>query len=124
MTMPTLLDISPTGGVDLDEKCAMEHFLGKTQEQASALFFENSIYFIDDLRWMGGRAFVYYLPSVIPYLTSPESRGDSDAVDSLISILRSRLEDDAECMHDARALVLRVLTLIQDNFPKFEVDDE
>ena len=37
---PSLADISPTLGLNLDEKRAVEHFLGKTSVQAEALFRE------------------------------------------------------------------------------------
>ncbi len=62
------LDISPSNGLDLDERVALEHFFGKDQEDAVALFEENFGYYAEDLTYMGNKAFFYYLGSVKSYL--------------------------------------------------------
>jgi len=40
--IPTAKNISPTAGLDLDEKCALEHFLGLDRQAALKLFWEES----------------------------------------------------------------------------------
>lgn len=57
----------------LDEKRAVDHFLGKSVEQAEQLFIENSLKYQEDLMWMGPKAFYYYLESVLRYLQNPLS---------------------------------------------------
>ena len=61
-------DISPTNGVDLDERSALEHFFGKSREEALALFRDNFCYYVEDLTYMGDKAFFYYLGAVRDYL--------------------------------------------------------
>ena len=39
-TIPTAKEISPTSGLDLDEKCALDHFLGLDQAAALRMFQE------------------------------------------------------------------------------------
>ena len=56
MTYPTLIDISPTNLLNLDEKVAFQHFFGKSRAEAQALFGEGDFY-VDDLAWMGWVAF-------------------------------------------------------------------
>ena len=68
----TRLDISPTNGLDLDERTALVHFFGKNQEDAATLFEENFGYYAEDLTYMGNKAFFYYLGSVKSYLESNE----------------------------------------------------
>ena len=41
----------------LDERCAVKNFLGKDLDQAQALFREISLYYQEDLMWMGPKAF-------------------------------------------------------------------
>ena len=68
----TRLDISPTNGLCLDERIALEHFFGKNQEDAATLFEEDLGYYAEDLSHMGNKAFFYYLGSVKSYLESKE----------------------------------------------------
>ncbi len=65
---PSRKEISPTNGLDLDERTALEHFDGLDYRQALNLFRENFDYYIDDLHWMGIDAFLYYLKSLNIYL--------------------------------------------------------
>lgn len=123
MRLPTPKEISPTGGQLLDERYALEHFLGKSVEDASQLMFENAIYYIDDLGWMGLRAFAFYLPSVVPYLESEDSREDSGAIDGLVSIITRRIDEDPDAVGVARAPMLEVVNLIDRSFPKFDADE-
>ena len=55
--IPTANDINVHGS--LDEEVACDHFLGKTLDEAEALFRANSLYYQEDLMWMGPRAFVF-----------------------------------------------------------------
>ena len=68
------LDISPSNGLDLDERSALEHFFGKNQEDAVALFEENFGYYAEELTYMGNKAFFYYLGSVKSYLERNEDQ--------------------------------------------------
>jgi len=70
MTLPTLLDISPTNLMVLDERTAYEHFYGRTISEAVALFREKEEVSVDDLAWMGETGFNYYLDAYIVHLES------------------------------------------------------
>lgn len=122
MQLPTREDISPTSGLDLDERVALDHFLGKTQSEASALFFESPEYYADDLLWMGSKGFAFYFPALEPYLRSGESEGDSDIVNTIISTLKLRLVNDPASIEDCKDAVLRVLTFMDENWDRFQVD--
>lgn len=79
---------------DLDERDACAHFLGKTLEEAEALFRESSVGAAQDSMWMGPVAFEYYLPAALAYLRSPESAEDSDILNALYGTLAFRIEND------------------------------
>jgi hypothetical protein len=69
MQLPTAREINPVP-TDLDGKCAERHFLGKTLQQAEALFREASILYQEDLMFMGPIAFRFYVQAAISYIQS------------------------------------------------------
>jgi hypothetical protein len=69
MQVPSLIEISPTNLLNLDEKAAYEHFFGKSLAEAKRLFDQSHVY-VEDLGWMGQAAFEYYVCAYIDYLDS------------------------------------------------------
>jgi hypothetical protein len=92
MPLPTRQEICPHD--DLDGRVACEHFLGRSLEEAEALFRENSIYYQSDLMWMGAVAFRYYLPAVIQFVRSEAATDDSDFIAHFASTLEFHLEQE------------------------------
>src|SRR5688572_29797752 len=95
MRLPTAKDISPRYGTDYegnDERCAREHFLGKSLDDAEALFRKNALYYEEDLLWMGAPAFRYYVPAFIRYIQSDHSSGDPDAINCFAGLVERRSE--------------------------------
>ncbi len=74
----------------LDERSAVEHFLGKDLEQAEALFREDLYW--EDLMWMGPIAFRFYVSAAINYLLSDEAENDAYAASSFCSLIGFRLD--------------------------------
>lgn len=68
MSIPTLLEISPSNLSQLDERTAYEHFVGKSLEEAVDLFREIDHVYVEDLAWMGDVAFDFYVDAYIAYL--------------------------------------------------------
>ncbi|HKQ39872.1 MAG TPA: hypothetical protein VJ063_17470 [Verrucomicrobiae bacterium] len=60
MSLPTKDEINPWPG-DLDGKTAVRHFLGKSLDEAEALFQEASLVYQEDLMFMGASAFRFYV---------------------------------------------------------------
>jgi hypothetical protein len=89
MTLPAREEINVYD--TLDERVACDHFLGKSLEQAEALFRENSLHYQEDLMWMGPIAFRFYVQSFVSYIQSDSAAADSD-VSGFASILEHRLE--------------------------------
>ncbi|MDF1839644.1 MAG: hypothetical protein P1V35_17390, partial [Planctomycetota bacterium] len=123
-SLPTLLEISPTNGLDLDEKCAINHFLGKTRIEASELFMENALHYGEDLMWMGEKAFAYYLPALFPYVRSSKSVDDTWVVTGTISILGHRLQYGPSSIELAKESVLWILYYFRDNLERFGPDPQ
>lgn len=106
----------------LDERKAVDHFLGKSIEQAEQLFIENSIIYQEDLMWMGPKAFNYYLESVLRYLQNPLSRGDDDFVIALVSTFEFRRE--GEMLDSGEPKVTAIVEYILSNCSKFELTED
>lgn len=74
--LPTRLQISPTNGEQLDEKTALENFLGKSRTDAARMFFDadaSNLRYIEDFVHMGIEGFRYYFPTVETYLRDERS---------------------------------------------------
>jgi hypothetical protein len=83
--IPRREDIDVYGS--LDEARAVEHFVGKSLDEAEALFRENSLYYEEDLLWMGPVAFRFYIHAAINYVQSEHSTGDCDIINCLAGTL-------------------------------------
>jgi hypothetical protein len=120
--MPIASDISPSGGSNLDERTALQHFLGKNQTEAKALFRENPLHYSDDLIWMGSRAFMYYFPCFAAYLSSVASDSDADSLNALVGVLECRFGESLSCVAGAESAVNECLEYCLNHFEKFDVD--
>ena len=92
MPLPTESEINPIPD-DLDGQVAVRHFLGKSVQDAVALFADNSLIYQEDLMWMGPKAFCFYLPAVLEHF---RQESDPDLVSFIASVLEFRLEHDAK----------------------------
>ena len=61
---------------DLDAAWAERNFLGKTREQAVAMFEENSLNHQEDIMFMPIPCFAFYTHAYIDYLMSDKSEAD------------------------------------------------
>ena len=90
-TLPTEKDISPTGGLDLDEQCALEHFYGLDQSAALQMFRVDADFlhvYLADFVHMGDRAFDYYLPALVQHLEElPDDQFVDEAPSAADSVL-------------------------------------
>lgn len=64
----------------LDERHAVELFLGKDLQEAEALFRDNFPYYQEWHMWMGPKAFCFYADAVIKYLLDPAGEAEADDV--------------------------------------------
>lgn len=79
--LPSLLDLSPTAGEDLDEATVIQHFLGKSKEDVLMMLSKanNLDFYMSDLIWMGDSAFFYYSVVFEEYIRSlPEDEKDEE----------------------------------------------
>ena len=95
MRPPTAQEINPTPK-NFDEQRAVENFLGKSLEEAEAMFRENAFAVVDDLMWMGPVAFRFYVPAAIHFSQSEAAKGEGDFINGFISVLKHRLEFEAD----------------------------
>lgn len=122
MALPTKEEINVHDS--LDERRACKHFLGKTPEQAEALFRENALHYQEDLMWMGPVAFRYYVPAFIRCLESPESSGDSDAINCFIGLLEFRLKYEREEVQPMATVLKEACGRILTDFDRFDASVE
>ncbi|MBK9072100.1 MAG: hypothetical protein IPL79_14010 [Myxococcales bacterium] len=100
MALPTASELNPFPD-DLDGQVAQRNFLGKTVEEAAQLFAKQGGS-VEDLMWMGPRAFVYYLPAALRYLEGATTDCDEwDVVGALPGTIAFRLDHEAAEIADA-----------------------
>ncbi|MHC5114005.1 MAG: hypothetical protein ACYTGP_06205 [Planctomycetota bacterium] len=122
MSLPGASEINPFDY--LDGRIAALHFLGKSLEQAEALFRENSIYYQEDLLFMGPIAFRYYVPAAVNYIRSDAARGDSDMVSCLASILEHRLRYESVELAPVASSLTAACHYVVEHYGRFDLDAE
>ena len=90
--LPTPDEINPFD--DLDGRAALEAFLGKSLAEAEAMFREEPLSKLEDLAWMGSRAFDFYAPAAIRAVIDDPDGIDLDSVRALLTAIESRLGPD------------------------------
>jgi hypothetical protein len=120
MRLPTVNEINVFG--TLDEMSAAEHFLGKTCEEAEALFRENSLAYLEDLLWMGPQAFCFYAPAAVTYLRSSAAAGSPDDINSFIGIVEFRLQEQRSQIAPSLPSLRAAARYVLDHWEDFEVD--
>lgn len=122
MTLPTRQDINVHDS--LDERSACEHFLGKSLDEAEALFRENALYYQEDLMFMGASAFRFYVSAAIGYIQSEAATHDSDIIICFASILEHRLEFEAEKLVAVASQLFAVCRYILAHYDRFDLSPE
>jgi hypothetical protein len=122
--LPSNLDISHTNGVNLDERLALEHFLGKTLEEAEELFRENSTYYWEDLMWMGSYGFAFYSEAFFRYLRSAQAQDDAHSVRALCTILEFRVDSCPQSLLMCDSAVSSIVAFCLDSIARFNLHPE
>jgi hypothetical protein len=107
----------------LDECIACEHFLGRSLEEAEALFRENSLYYLEDLMFMGACAFRFYIQAVGRFIQSEAAAGDSDVISGFVGLLEHRLEEAKEMRLVAEQLA-SICGFILQRYGRFDLSPE
>lgn len=118
--LPAEADFLDPRSQDPDERHAVKMFLGKTPEQAEAMFRQNFLSYQEDLTYMRAPAFRFYVVPAIKYLLSEDANGDSDAASTFCYVLESRLADDPEALTPIAPIVLDAVRKIIRDFDRFD----
>lgn len=122
MTQPTAKEINVHDS--LYERHACKVFLGKSIEEAEALFRENACSYYGDLMWMGPVAFRFYVTAAMRYLRSEASSGDSDAINCFVGVLEFRLEHESAELVPAAAELASICDFIVQHYDRFDLNLE
>lgn len=107
----------------LDERHAVEVFLGKDLEQAQALFRENFLYYQEDLMFMGPKAFAFYVPAAIGYLLSADSDGDALAANSFCCLVEFLLDHAPTQIAPVGSIIREGILGMLERFERYGCDD-
>lgn len=123
MRLPTASEINPIPEF-LDGQCAVKHFLGKSLEDAEALFRENALYYQEDLMFMGAKAFRLYAHAYISYIRSEAAKDDSDAVHCFIGLLEFWLKFEPEELTAVAKDLCAACEFIVEHYAKYDLNPE
>ena len=121
MNLPTAEEINPVPE-DLDGRNAQENFLGKTLEEAEAMFREASLVYQEDLMFMGAVAFRFYVRAAIGYIHSSSSAGDSDFINCFAGILGFRFKWEPEELRPIAAQLSAICAHVIEHYGEFDAD--
>jgi hypothetical protein len=122
MKLPTAEEIDPHGGLDAGVAC--KNFLGKTLDEAEALFQENSLRYQADLMWMGPVAFRYYVPAAIRYIKSDAAAEDSDIINCFAGLLEFRLKYESAELAPIAEQLATICNHITEHYERFGLTPE
>jgi hypothetical protein len=114
MSIPTREQINPYD--DLDGRAACDHFLGKSLEQAEALFRENGDYYGGDLMWMGPVAFRYYVQAAIRVVKNESEPRRLEIIPAFVLALEHRLEFERAELVPIAAKLAEVCSYILEHY--------
>ncbi len=123
MNLPTQEDINPIAE-DLDGQCAVRNFLGKSRDQIREEFAEHGMSYQEDLMFMGSRAFCFYFPAAVDYITSSEGSADADVANCLVSVVEHRLEYDLSEIRGVFPHILRFADHLLSYYDGFGLDPD
>ncbi|MEI6780487.1 MAG: hypothetical protein WCQ21_06135 [Verrucomicrobiota bacterium] len=121
MTLPTEQDINPQGD-HYDGQAAVDRFLGKTREQITKEWAEHGHYYCESLYYMGGRAFCFYFPAVVDYVTRAAIRDENEVASDLCDMVESRLKYDLLELQEAFPAIVRFADCVLTNYKNFGYD--
>jgi hypothetical protein len=81
---------------NLDEAWAYKNFHGKTFDEAVRLFEENVLHYQEDLTYMPGRVFDFYLRAFIAYLMSDGGKDDLLGASCFLDQIRFKAKYEPE----------------------------
>ncbi len=94
MGIPGKAEWQALNHANLDEAWAYKDFYGKTFDEAVRLFEENAIHYQEDLTYMPGPVFGFYLRAYIAYLISDAAQGDPDGASCFVHLILFQAEHD------------------------------
>lgn len=118
MSLPSREDINVYDS--LDERAACKLFLGKSLDDAYALFHENWCSHQEDLMWMGPKAFRFYLPAAIRHIQSADAMGGEEDVRSFVSLLEFRIEHERKELRPVATILTDACEFVLSNWQKYE----
>ncbi len=118
--LPTELDISPTNGLNLDERAAIELFFGLTKEDAEYYFgSDRSQVYTESLCYIGEKAFDFYFPCLLAYTMSVRSKGNCGAINDLYHVLIQKINEGNNHLMKFRNQILECIDYCLEHFDDF-----
>ena len=123
MNIPTTTDWGEINHDDLDAEWAYRTFLGKSFDDAVAMFQDNALYYQEDLQSMPAAAFNFYAPALVEYMTSPHAAGDSDGASSFLHMVSWMLKTQRNIMSsETESLLLSAAEQVSRNQSFYDAD--
>jgi hypothetical protein len=109
---------------DLDVRHAWKILGGKSPDDAFQIFIQNPFGYVDIFRWIAPEAFIFYFPIVARYVTSEDSKGDSDTISSLAGILDFQLDKGIHAFMPIIGDIAALCRHIIIHYPDYDIDHD
>src|SRR4051794_30033503 len=121
MAIPTKEELVCYDG--LDEKCVVNHFLGRSADEVYEMFRSTGFLYAEDFMWMAATGLMYYLAPAFRYIESPESDGDWEFVTGVVNSLGFQIKHYG-AGPELADLTRLVANYVRGNLGKFCAADE
>lgn len=117
MTIPSQNQLVDCEG--LDEACVIDHFLGKSVEEAYRVFADGGGYVASDISYMSQFAVDYYLPAALQYLQSSDSVDDWEFATGVLTSLTC-ICNRCDLPESLRCTMTSIVEYIASNLEKYD----
>ncbi len=102
----------------------MRNFLGKSVDEAEAMFHERMDFYGEDLTFMGIVAFRYYIPAACRYIRSQLPDAHPPMIGDFATVVGNRLDDESDELKLVAPELLQICHEILARFSRFDESDE
>lgn len=123
MNPPNLLElVGPEKPLHPDHERVLEHFLGKSHDEARDHYSGRGHFITENFMWMAPQGLRFYLPPFLDYLQSEDGRRDREAAYGILCSLSVQIEEHPRLPEDIVDTAKQICSYVKQHCKRFGID--